>query len=133
MILWPFLIGGLSGAVLILLLYRMGALQERSGIAVLLAAIAFFWPVFAVQANASLIEIGIHATVFLAFAVLAAYGFRQSASVLAAGLIAHGVFDALVLVAGNPGPSWWPVFCGTLDVVAGAILLFLIRTRRIPA
>lgn len=128
---WPFLIGGLSGAILVLSLYRLGALKERSGIAVLLGAIASFWPVFAVQANAPMLTIVVHALVFVAFAIIAAYGFRQSAAVLAAGIIAHGFFDALVLVADNPGPSWWPAFCGTLDIVAGVILLFLIRTRRI--
>lgn len=87
---WPFLIGGLSGAILILSLYRLGALKERSGIAVLLGAIAFFWPVFAVQANAPMLTIVVHALVFVAFAIIAAYGFRQSAAVLAVGIIAHG-------------------------------------------
>ncbi|WP_299414147.1 hypothetical protein [uncultured Sulfitobacter sp.] len=133
MILWPFMIGGASGAILIWSLYRIGALQERSGIAVLLGAIAFFWPVFALQANAAPLVIAFHSFVLLAFAATAAYGFRHSAALLAVGIIAHGVFDALVYFAGHPGPTWWPAFCGTLDIVAGVLLLVLIRTRRIPA
>ncbi len=133
MMLWPVVIGGISGLVLVGALYSTGALQERSGLAVLLAAIAFFWPVFAVQADATAITLVLHAAVFVLFAALAAFGFRKSAIVLAGGLIAHGVFDVLVLFTGHPGPVWWPAFCGALDLVAGVLVIILIRTHRIPA
>lgn len=51
MMLWPVVIGGILGLALVGALYRIGALQERSSLAVMLGAIAFFWPVFAVQAD----------------------------------------------------------------------------------
>ena len=127
------LIGSGLGAVLIGTLYRLGALEDRSGLAVLLGAIALFWPVFAFQAEASAVTIIFHCAVFLAFGALAAYGFKTSATILAAGIIAHGLFDAATLLTGHPGPVWWPAMCGGLDVVAGALLLFLIKTQRIPA
>jgi len=133
MMLWPVLIGGISGLVLVGALYRMGALQERSGLAVLLGAIAFFWPVFAVQADATAITLVLHGVVFVIFSALAAFGFRKSAVVIAAGLIAHGVFDVFVHFTGHPGPFWWPAFCGALDLVAGVLVIILIRTHRIPA
>ncbi|MEQ6203117.1 hypothetical protein ABMC88_08660 [Sulfitobacter sp. HNIBRBA2951] len=133
MILWPMFFGALAGVCVIAALYRMDALKERSGIAVLLGAIAFFWPVFAVQANATALIIVAHAAAFLAFATLAAVGFRQGAILIALGIIAHGLFDVLVLFTNNPGPAWWPAFCGALDVVAGGLLVYMIRTRKIPA
>lgn len=128
----PFFVGGVSGAAVVLALYQMGALRERSGLAVLLGAIAFFWPVFAVQAGAAPLVIAFHSAVFVGFTALAAYGFWQSAAVIALGIFAHGVFDAAVFFAAHPGPVWWPAFCGTLDIVAGGLLLFMIRTDRIP-
>jgi len=84
------LIGAGLGAVLIGMLYSLGALEDRSGIAVLLGAIALFWPVFAFQAEAGTGTIILHCTVFLAFSALAAYGFKTSATLLAAGIIAQG-------------------------------------------
>jgi uncharacterized membrane protein HdeD (DUF308 family) len=50
---------------------------------------------------------------------------------LAAGLIAHGLFDVLTHFTGHPGPLWWPAFCGSLDIAAGLCLLTLIRTDKI--
>jgi hypothetical protein len=52
--------------------------------------------------------------------------------VRAAGLIGHGLFD---FVHGhfisNPGvPAWWPGFCGTYDVVAGAYLAVLLKRSK---
>ena len=101
--------------------------------AVLLGAIALFWPVFAFQAQASVLTIALHCAIFLAFSAVAAYGFKTSATIIAAGIIAHGVFDALTLLTGHPGPIWWPAICGGLDIVAGTLLLFLIKSNRIPA
>lgn len=133
MMLWPVVIGGILGLALVGALYRIGALQERSSLAVMLGAIAFFWPVFAVQADATVTILVVHGVVFVLFAALAAFGFRKSAFVLACGLIAHGGFDVLVLFTGHPGPVWWPAFCGALDLVVGVLVIILIRTHRIPA
>ncbi len=129
----PLAIGAVMGAALILSLHNIGALAERSGMAVLLGAIALFWPVFAVQANASALLIAVHCIFFMLFAALAAYGFRTSATLIAIGIMSHGAFDAIALFTGHPGPVWWPAFCGSLDVIAGGLLLYLIRTEKIPA
>lgn len=57
---------------------------------------------------------------------------RQSAAVVGAFWILHGLYDLthdrFITNAGVPG--WYPVFCFSVDVVVGAYLLWL--SRRIP-
>jgi hypothetical protein len=60
---------------------------------------------------------------------------RRSLWVVVAGLLAHGVFDAIhdQLIT-NPGvPVWWPQFCLTYDVVAAGYLASLLLRRAVPA
>jgi uncharacterized membrane protein HdeD (DUF308 family) len=100
-------------------------------LAVLLAAIASFYPVFAVQSGDQA-DIILHLVVFAAFALLAVAGFRRGAYLIAGGLIAHGVFDIGLMVLGAPGPVWWPAFCAAVDIVAGTVLIRLQQTRKVP-
>lgn len=126
------LFGVLGGVGVVFSLCLSDMLRERGGLAVLLAAIAFFYPVFAVQAQAGLGVIAVHVAVFVAFGVLAAVGYKNGAHILAYGLVAHGVFDAVTALTGHPGPDWWPLFCGALDITAGALIFLLLQTRKIP-
>jgi hypothetical protein len=70
-----------------------------------------------------------------AFVVVATLGFRTSLWLVAMALAGHGVFDiAHGAFLSNPGmPSWWPAFCSTYDIVAGAYLGWLITTGRLRA
>ncbi len=64
--------------------------------------------------------------------VFALVSVRQSAVVVGAFWILHGLYDLthdqFITNAGVPG--WYPVFCFAVDVVVGAYLLWL--SRRIP-
>lgn len=64
--------------------------------------------------------------------VFALVSVRQSAVVVGAFWILHGLYDLRhSLVITNAGvPGWYPVFCFSVDVVIGAYLLWL--SRRIP-
>lgn len=126
------LIGCLVGAGVIAALFRSGMLAERSGAAVLLAAIALFYPVFA-AAEGDPVAALLHLAIFGAFAWLAVRGFHRGLHLIAGGLLAHGLFDMGFLVLDGPGPEWWPPFCAAVDVVAGAALIRLLQTGRIPA
>jgi hypothetical protein len=61
--------------------------------------------------------------------VFAFVSFRQSAVVVGAFWILHGLYDLthsqFITHAGVPG--WYPVFCFSVDVVIGAYLLWLSR------
>jgi hypothetical protein len=70
-----------------------------------------------------------------AFLLISIAGFRMNLWLIAGALCAHGAFDLFHgnLIA-NPGvPAWWPVFCLTFDVAAGAYLATLIAGRRLVA
>ena len=64
---------------------------------------------------------------FIAGLVFAFVSVRQSAIVVGAFWILHGVYDLThSQFITNPGvPVWYPVFCFSVDVVIGAYLLWL--------
>lgn len=131
MILIAALVGAGVGAFSIFVMFRAGMLAERSGVAVLLAAIAIFYPVFAVQ-EGDLTALLLHLAVFAGFAFLAQFGFQRGMHLLAGGLVGHGIFDIGLHIIGAPGPLWWPVFCASVDIVAGMVLIRLLQTRKVP-
>ena len=65
--------------------------------------------------------------------VFALRSVRQSAVVVGAFWILHGLYDLVhdqfIMNAGVPG--WYPAFCFSVDVVVGAYVLWL--SRRIPS
>ena len=108
--------------------------RERSFYPTVLIVIAFLYALFAIMAgstHALLLELGPSAL----FVIAAVIGFKRSLWWVVAGLIGHGLFD---YVHGhfipNPGvPVFWPGFCGTYDVVAGAYLAFLLNRSKVSA
>jgi hypothetical protein len=64
--------------------------------------------------------------------VFAFVGVRQSAVMVGAFWILHGLYDLMhsQLITNAGVPVWYPVFCFSVDVVVGAYLLWL--SRRIP-
>ena len=75
----------------------------------------------------------LYGTPFLVAGLLfALVSIRQSAAMVGAFWVLHGVYD---LIHGrlitNPGvPDWYPVWCFSVDVVVGGYLLWL--SRRVP-
>ena len=64
--------------------------------------------------------------------VFAFVSVRQSATVVGAFWILHGVYDLAhsQLITNTGVPGWYPVFCFSVDVVIGGYLLWL--SNRIP-
>lgn len=129
----PGVVGALLGFGTVWAMWMSQMLAERSGAAILLCAIAFFYPVFAVMDGVSGLMVGVHIAIFLGFSFLATVGFHRGLGVLALGIVAHGVFDLVTFFTGHPAPVWWPAFCGGLDIAAGLSILWLLRTQRITA
>ena len=130
MILSAALIGAGVGALVMVMMFHAGMLAERSGTAVLLAAIAIFYPVFAAQ-EGDVAAVALHISIFVGFLFLARFGFQRGMHLLAGGLIGHGVFDIGLHIIGAPGPIWWPVFCASVDIAAGTALIRLLQTRKV--
>ena len=104
--------------------------RERVFYPTLLIVIATYYILFAVigSSTQALIFESLIAGAFLALAVA---GFRKNLWLIVAALAGHGVFDFFHhLFIQNPGvPVWWPGFCLSFDVLAGAFLAILLMRR----
>lgn len=124
----------LIGIVLALLVAAfarvVGFDRDRSFYPTLLIVIASIYVLFAVMGGSTRALV-IETLVMTVFAVTAVVGFKGRPWLVAAGLAAHGVMDFFHAgLVNNPGvPEYWPGFCGAYDVVAAAVLWWMIRTR----
>ena len=104
--------------------------RDRVFYPTLLTVIATYYILFAVIGGSmpALAVESLAAGVFLALAVA---GFKTNLWLIVAGLAGHGVFDFFHhRFIQNPGvPVWWPGFCLSFDVLAGAFLAILLMRR----
>ena len=133
MTLAPALVGvGLALAVCGLIGTALGFDRDRAFYPTVTMVVALLYALFAVMSGspAVLAAESVAIAVFIAVAII---GFKTNPWLLAAALVAHGVYDAVHgRIIANPGvPPWWPAFCAGFDVTAGAYLAFrLSRTAR---
>ncbi len=97
--------------------------------------VAHYYILFAAMGSSTsaLVSESLIACAFLALAVA---GFKKNVWLTAGTLAGHGIFDFFHhLIVQNPGvPVWWPGFCLSFDVIAGAFLaLLLLRRRRLSS
>jgi hypothetical protein len=128
----------LIGAVLAVVVGGTASLvrldRDRAFYPTVLIVIASYYALFAVMGDTGRV-LAIEVTVITGFLAVSAVGSTRSLWVVVAGLVAHGVFDALhdQLIT-NPGvPLWWTQFCLTYDVVAAGYLAWLLLGRAVPA
>jgi len=104
--------------------------RDRAFYPTVTIVVASLYALFAVMGgstNALVLECAA-GSVFLVGAVA---GFRSSLWIVTLALAGHGVFDFIHgRVITNPGvPAWWPAFCGSYDVTAGAYLAWLLMRK----
>jgi hypothetical protein len=106
----------------------IGMDRERSFYPTVLAVVATYYALFAIMAGSThaLLSEAVPIAVFL---LTAGIGFKKGLWWVAIGLIAHGLFDFVHRdLISNPGvPAWWPGWCMSYDVTAGAYLAFLLK------
>ena len=121
--LWPLLAGIAFGGATVAILRGTGMARDRATGPTLLAAIALFYPVFAIE-NGSGAEIAVHVAIAVAFLAVAVVGHARWLALVAVAMIGHGLFDiAAYALTDGPAPRWWGPFCLSVDVVLGAWLL----------
>ena len=100
--------------------------RDRGFYPAALVVIASFYIVFAVMGG-SLYALALESMIALGFLVVAVLGFRVNLLLVAAGLAAHGLFDAVHgRLLSNPGvPEWWPPFCAAYDLTAAGWVAWL--------
>jgi hypothetical protein len=122
----PYLIGlGLALGVSVFA-RLVGLDRDRAFYPTCLIVIAAIYDLFAVMGGSTrALLLELPGTAF--FALLAVIGFKRNLWIAAVGLAGHGVFDFFHgRLISNPGvPAWWPAFCGSYDVMAGAILAWM--------
>lgn len=124
----PYLIGlGLAFGVSVFARV-VGLDRDRAFYPTVLIVIAMLYELYAVIGGSTR-ALALEAIGAVGFSLLAVLGFKRNLYFAAAGLAAHGVYDYFhghLFV--NPGvPAWWPAFCMSYDVTAGAILAWLQR------
>jgi len=125
------------GAVLALAVGLFGTVvgldRDRAFYPTVMIVIALLYSLFAVM-GASTQALVLESAAGAVFIAAAVTGFRSSLWIVALALAGHGVFDLVHgSVISNPGvPDFWPAFCSTYDVVAGAYLAWLLKIGRIP-
>ncbi|MFM9935648.1 MAG: hypothetical protein ACKVOL_05560 [Novosphingobium sp.] len=107
--------------------------RDRSLYPVILVVVASYYDLFAVMGGGAALgwEIGASA----AFILTAVAGFRTNLWVVVAALVGHGLLDwqhgRLIENAGVP--DWWPMFCMSYDITAGAYLAWRLHSKKIDA
>ena len=119
----PYVIGARLSLAVCLSATLAGLDRDRAFYPTLTIVIASYYALFAVMAGATR-ALSIEAVVILFFLFVSVLGFKLNLWVVVGALCGHGVFDlAHAHLITNPGvPMWWPRFCLTYDVAAGAYL-----------
>lgn len=134
----------LAGIVAAALIVGLGMVTRQaralSFYSTVLIVIALVYVLFASQTG-TLGVVAVESVVAAGFVAVAVVGarwrsVRRAGVLLAAGLVAHGLFDLVhdpflqSLGLQNPTvPAWWPVFCAVVDVVLGVGLgAFVLRS-----
>ncbi len=127
-------VGVILGIVVGIFSSVVGLDRDRALYPAILVVIASYYCLFAVLGGSSTALVS-EIIAALVFVVIAAVGFRTNLWLVAAGTVGHGVFDIFHhLIIDNAGlPTWWPMFCMSIDVVLGAYAAFMLARHRVTA
>lgn len=125
-------IGTLFGLATGVLTSLIGMDRDRSLYPAMMIVIALLYCLFAVLGG-SIQALTIESVVGVIFIASAVAGFKYTLWFTVVGIVGHGLFDLVhPHLFENPGvPTWWPGFCGTIDIVLGLYLAWLISRNRI--
>jgi len=125
---------GIITAILIIWHFKRRRLEKKQlPYPILLATFPVYYYVFAIYASdftALYKEIGI-SLIFVLLVYIAIKSNRKiSASIVAFGCIAHGIYDIYhnTLFINNGTPAWWAEFCGSIDIILGVYLIYFAIT-----
>lgn len=107
--------------------------RDRSLYPVVLVVIASYYALFAIMGGG--VALGWETGVFTVFALASTIGFRINLWIVAVALVGHGLLDWHHghLIENSGVPAWWPMFCLSYDVTAGAYLAWRILSGNIEA
>ena len=105
--------------------------QDRSFYPTILIIIASYYILFAILGD-SRHALFWESAVAVAFSAIGVFGSSRVPLLAGAVIAAHGLFDLVhPVIIPNPGvPSWWPLFCASVDVPLGVWVMSLYRPSR---
>lgn len=127
------IISGIVTAVVIIILSRWLSkfFTNKLIAATLLVAIAFIYVGFSLKDNpVSLIilEVGMALILYM----LAIIGYTRNNSLIAYGIIFHGIWDIIhhngYFISTNI-PGYWPTFCSIIDLIDGLYFLIIFKKQ----
>ena len=130
----PYLVGVILAVLVTLFARAVGLDRDRAFYPTVLVVVASYYDLFAVMGG-SMHALVVELAATAVFLVAVVVGFKRSLWIVAAALAGHGLFDLVHphLVV-NPGvPDWWPAFCMSYDIAAGACLGWLLKQGLLPA
>lgn len=129
---------GVLVAVIVVLRFRAGRLETTRWAypALLVTFPVYYWIFAVVVSDYSALPGELVASVAFFAIAYVAYAFRSFATLLllSVGYVAHAAYDFHhdALLSNSGVPTWWPEFCGSVDVLLGfyvAWLAFALRRR----
>ena len=130
-----FLIGSVIALAVCIFARLTGFDRGRVFYSTMVMVVAHYYILFAVMGASTSVLLA-ESTGAAAFIALAVIGFKRNLWIVAAALAGHGVYDFFHhLIISDPGvPLWWPGFCMSFDVLAGAFLaILLLRQAQRPS
>jgi hypothetical protein len=129
----PFVVGVLVAAV-VAAFGKVTRFQEDRGFyPTVLIVIASYYVLFAVLGGSSY-ALFWELVVTFGFSAIAVFPSSRGPLLVGIGITAHGLFDLVHhVIIQNPGvPSWWPIFCASVDVPLGVWVISLPFSRNKP-
>ena len=120
-------IGSLLSLIVSVFARSVGLDRDRAFYPTVVIVVAHYYVLFAVMGGTTETLI-IESIGMMAFLLAAVAGFRSNQWIVVAALVGHGVFDFFHAgIVTNAGvPEYWPAFCMSFDVGAGACLAWLL-------
>jgi len=127
----------ISGAIVgVLIIFISQALSKHFTsklVAVtILVAIAFIYVGFSLKDNpVELIILEVLVALILYF--MAIVGYKRNNSLIAIGIILHGIWDIIhhnAFLINTDVPAYWPSFCMTIDIIDGIYFLVIFQKQK---
>ena len=125
---------GIITAVIIILISRFKPLYltQKLFAATILVAIAFIYVGFSLKENQVSIIV-LECGFALLLYILAIIGYTKNNSLLAYGIMMHGIWDILhhnsFIVTTNV-PGYWPLYCFVIDIIDGIYFLVIFKSQK---
>lgn len=127
-------ISGIITAIVIIVIsrYKPLYLTQKLFAATILVAIAFIYVGFSLKEN-QVMCIVLECGFALLLYVIAIIGYTRNNSLLAYGIILHGIWDILhhnsLFVTTNV-PGYWPLYCFVIDIIDGIYFLMIFKNQK---